>query len=123
MARYLLQINTGTNPKLNIYFATRKCTQRDACGSPDGPWAVLKTGGPAEAHDPPTRGSTQCCPGPTLDGATGFWVLNFALEDPGTTAIALMHPWKEHSFLRRRSWCTNFFRGSSIPKTNEDLPP
>ena len=28
-----------------------------------------------------------------------------------------MHPWKEHSFLRRRSWRTQKFRGSSIPKT------
>ena len=58
-----------------------------------------------------------------MDGETRFLNLNFALKDPGTRALPLMHPWKEHSCLRRRSWCTQKFCGSSIPKTNEDLHP
>ena len=66
---------------------------------------------------------TLWCQGPTTDGKTSFLILNFALKDPGTRALPLMHPWKEHSFLRRRSWFTQNFCDSSIPKTNEDLPP
>ena len=61
--------------------------------------------------------------GPTMDGETRFLNLNFALKDPGTRALPFMNPWKEHSCLRRRSWCTQIFCGSTIPKTNEDLHP
>ena len=61
--------------------------------------------------------------GPTTDGETSFLTLNFALKAPGTRALPSLHPWKEHSFLRRRSCGTQKFCDSSIPKTNEDLPP
>ena len=61
--------------------------------------------------------------GSTTDGETRFLDLNFAMMGPGTRALPLMHPWKGHSFLRRRSKFTKLFCASSIPKTNEDLHP
>ena len=101
----------------------RKFTTRGICECPDGPWGVPTKAGPADKHDPPLRGGTLWCQGPTMDGETRFLNLNFALKDPGTRALPFMHPWKEHSFLRRRSWCMQKICASSIPKTNEDLPP
>ena len=121
--RYLLLNNTGINPKPIFYFLMQKFTTRGVCGYPHGPWGVPTTAGPADKHDPPLGGVPLWCQGSTTDGETSFLTLNFALKDPGTRALPLMHPWKEHSFLRRRSWFTQKFCDSSIPKTNEDLPP
>ena len=101
----------------------RKFTTRGICEYQDGPWGVPTTAGPADKHDPPLRGATLWCQGPTTDGKTGFLILNFALKDPRKRALPLMHLWKEHSFLRRRSYDTQKICDSSIPKTNEDLPP
>jgi hypothetical protein len=61
--------------------------------------------------------------GSTTNGETTFLNLNFALKDPGTRALPSLCPWKEHPLLRRRSYGTPKFCDSSIPKTNEDLPP
>jgi hypothetical protein len=97
---HLLYINTGATLKPNFYFTTRKFTTSGVCGCPDEPWGVLKTAGPTDTHDPlHAVPSTLCCPGPTMDGATHFLVLNFAQKEPGTTALALMHPLQDHSFL------------------------
>jgi hypothetical protein len=98
--------NTGINPNPTFYFLMRKFTTRGVCECQDGPWGVptTTTAGPADKHDPPPRGATLWCQGSTTDGATRFFILNVALKDPGTRALALMHPWKEHSFLRRRSY-------------------
>jgi hypothetical protein len=101
----------------------RKSTARGVCECQDGSWGVPTTAGPADKHDPPPHGATLWCQGSTTDGATRFFILNFALKDPGTRALALMHPWKEHTFLRRGSWYTKQICDSSIPKTNEDPPP
>ena len=101
----------------------RKFTTRGICEYQDGPWGVPTTAGPADKHDPPPRGATLWCQGSTTDGETRFLDLNFAMMGPGTRALPLMHPWKEHSFLRRRSKFTKLFCASSIPKTNEDLHP
>ena len=121
--RYLLQNDTGIKPKPTFSFLIRKFTTRGICESQDGPWGVPTTAGPADKHDPPLRGATLWCQGPTTDGKTRFLILNFALKDPGKRALPLMHLWKEHSFLRRRSYRTQKFCDSYIPKTNEDLPP
>ena len=121
--RYFLYNNTGINPNPTFYFLMRKFTTRGVCGYPHGPWGVPTTAGPADKHDPPLRGATLLCQGPTTDGKTSFLILNFALKDPGKRALPLMHLWKEHSFLRRHSYGTQKFCDSSIPKTNEDLPP
>ena len=119
----MLLNNTGVTLKPKFYFIMLKFATRGVCECPHGPWGVPTTAGPADKHDPPPRGANLRCVGSTTDRATRFLSLNFALKCPGTWALALMHPWKEHSFLGRGSWRTQNFRGSTISQTNEDLPP
>ena len=70
----------------------RKFTTRGICEYQDGPWGVPTTAGPADKHDPPPRGATLWCQGPTTDGETRFLILNFALKDPGTAGAPLNAP-------------------------------
>jgi hypothetical protein len=121
--RYLLLNNTGIVLQPKFYFIILKFATRGVCEYPHGPWAVLTTAGPADKHDPTPRGTNLRCQGATTYRETRFLIQNFALKCPGTRALALMHPWEEHSLLPRRSWRTQKFPGSSIIKTNEALPP
>jgi hypothetical protein len=119
--------NTGVTPDPDFYFPIKKLTTRGAFSYharyPHGLWGVPTTAVPPGKHDPPPRGAALWCQGPTTDGATRFLILNFAQKDPGTRALAFMHPWKEHSFLRRGSWHTQHICDSSMfPRPMRTFP-
>jgi hypothetical protein len=121
--RYLLLNDTGIALQPKFYFIILTFATRGVCEHPHGPWGVLTTAGPADKHDPTPCGTNLRCQGSTTDRETRFLIQNFALKCPGTWALPLMYPREEHSILPRRSWRTQKFPGSSIPKTNEALPP